>query len=263
MDKIIEAALAKGMSHLCFTEHMDLDFPLSDNETKNIFLLDTDAYQAGIKSAKEMYSDKITLLFGVEWGMQPHLAEKLPSYVNQYGFDFIIGSEHTTNKKDPYYPKFYEGRSEYEAYCEYFEDIVTNLDRLEETKTSLQLTDNLISTLGHLDYVVRYGPNKNTKYSYSIYGDIIDVVLKRLIDRGIAMEINTGGYKYKLGDPNPSFEVIRRYKELGGELITIGSDAHEAKILQYEFDRVRELLVGCGYKYHAIFINRKPVLLNL
>lgn len=263
MENIIEAALSKQMTHLCFTEHMDIDFPVSEKETENIFYLDTDSYFQKYLEMNEKYGSKITLLFGVEWGMQPHLAGKLPSYVNPYPFDFVIGSEHTTNRKDPYYPEFYNNRSEYEAYSEYFEDVVRNLDCLEKAKCTNQSKNNLIDTLGHLDYVVRYGPGKNSDYSYSKYGDFIDEILKRLIERGIALEINTGGYKYNLGDPNPSFEVIKRYRDLGGELITIGSDAHEAGILQYEFDKLSHLLIECGFKYHAIFKQRTPIFLAL
>lgn len=263
MEKHVEAALLKGMTHLCFTEHMDMDFPVSDKETENIFLLDTDSYYQNYLEIQEKYGSKITLLFGLEWGMQPHLSDKMYSYVNQYPFDYIIGSEHTTNRKDPYYPEYYNGRSEYEAYCEYFEDIVRNLDCLETTKNKNNSEKNMIDTLGHLDYVVRYGPCKNSDYSYSKYGDYIDEILKRLIDRGIAMEINTGGYKYNLKDPNPSFEVIKRYRELGGEMITIGSDAHSADMLQYEFVKLSQLLKNCGFKYHAIFKQRKPIFLEL
>ena len=263
MEKIINEALQRKMTHLCFTEHNDLDFPPAKKEPENVFLLDTDSYWTRFKQMKEKFSDKITLLFGVEWGLQPHLADALKSYVNQYSFDFVIGSEHTTNRKDPYYPEFYEGRSEYEAYAEYFEDIIANLDALENSKTNQGVKENLIDTFGHLDYVVRYGPNKNSEYSYSKYGDLIDEILKRLIERGIALEVNAGGYKYNLGEPNPAVSVIRRYRELKGEMITVGSDAHKADMLQYSFDKIHTLLLSEGFNYHTIFSGRKPIYLKL
>lgn len=258
MENTIRAAIEKGLEYICFTEHMDMDFPQNDKDDGNIFLVDTDSYQKAFEDMKSRYSGKITLLFGVEWGMQPHLANKLSDYVNQYPFDFIIASEHITNKSDPYYPEFYEGRSEFDAYAEYFSDIVTNLDAMCYVNHSAP-----VSSLGHLDYVVRYGPNKNENYSYKLYGDYLDEILKRLIDRSIALEVNTGGYKYNLGQPNPATDVIKRYLELGGELITIGSDAHKAEHLCYDFDRLESLLLDLGVKYYTVFQERKPIMLNL
>lgn len=252
METTILEAINKGMSQLCFTEHMDMDFPPNDKDPADLFVLDTDSYLEGFNKMKEKYGHKINLCFGVELGMQPHLSEIHSSYVNQFGFDFVIGSEHTTNRKDPYFRPFYDGRSEYEAYLEYFEDIVTNLDAVYKTE------NKFIDSLGHLDYVVRYGPTKNQNYSYSRYGDVLDEILRRLIDRGIALEINSGGYRHLLGEPNPSKEIIKRYKELGGELITIGSDAHVATALCYEFERMEALLKECGYKYYAFYQNRRP-----
>ena len=258
MENIIKAAIQMGLDRICFTEHMDYDFPKGENDTdEHPFLLDTDAYIKTYELMRSKYKNIITVGFGVELGMQPHLASFIMSYVNQYPFDYIIGSEHITNKKDPYYPEFYEGRSEQDAYNEYFEDIVTNLDSLNQTGIKL------IDSLGHIDYVVRYGPNKNRDYSYNIYGDIIDEILKRLIDREIALEINTGGYKHNLGQPHPSKEVLLRYKELGGELITVGSDAHKATELCRDFDKAAAFLTDCGYKYYAVFSNRKPIMMNI
>ena len=293
MENVIKAAIEKKMTHLCFTEHMDMDFPLSDGCKENVFYLDVESYYGHFVKMREKYSGKITLLFGMEWGMQPHLVEEFIKLSGKYPFDFIIGSQHTVNRKDPYYPAFYEGRSEYEAYCEYFEDIIRNLDALSGAPAAAancimpRMSDadildaarprmqdamvglaagggfSTIDTLGHLDYVVRYGPNMNREYSYLRYGDFIDEILKRLVDRGIALEVNTGGYKYGLGEPNPCVDIIKRYREFKGELITIGSDAHEAKRLMCDFDAVRKLLGGLGYKYHAVFEKRKALMLEL
>ncbi len=252
MEALIKAALSRSLTTLCFTEHMDRDYPQSDSSSAPEFFLDTDAYRARYLELKDKYEGTIELLFGVELGMQPHLVDWNINYVNQYPFDLVIGSAHTIGRRDPYYASFFEGRSEEDAYNEYF----------DETLLDIQLFDD-IDTLGHLDYVVRYGPNKNREYSYDRYREHLDPILKLLIEKGIALEINSAGYRKGLGEPNPCKDIVMRYKELGGELITIGSDAHSTEALAYDFDRIEKLLLECGYKYHAVFKQRRPVLYPL
>ena len=109
-----------------------------------------------------------------------------------------------------------------------------------------------------MDYVVRYGPNKNKEYSYKKYSDYIDPILKIIVEKGIALEVNSKGYQANLGEPNPCRDIVKRYKELGGETVTIGSDAHTAEHVAYNFDRVEALLLECGFKYHAVFTGRVP-----
>jgi len=253
MDRMIQKALAIGFKTICFTEHMDMDFPKNSIDPDDIFELDTDSYLKYFLEIKEKYSNSgINLLFGVELGLQPHLAATHLQYVHRYPFDFVIGSEHTTNRQDPYYPDYYANRSEYEAYSEYFQDIADNIDAFSD-----------FDSLGHLDYVVRYGPNRNLEYSYSKYSDYIDSILNKLISKNIALEVNTGGFKYNLGEPNPSVDIIRRYKEFGGELITIGSDAHDHSRIGADFDKVYSILSNLGYKYYTIYENRKPRQIKL
>lgn len=161
---------------------------------------------------REKYQDQIELLFGIELGLQPHLAETHRNYLNEWPFDFVIGSSHVVHGKDPYYPAFYEGKEEAQAYREYFESILENLAVFDE-----------MDVYGHIDYVVRYGPNKNQYYSYEAYRELLDEILKTLIRKNIGLELNTAGYKYGLGHPNPTEAVLKRYAELGGEILTIGS----------------------------------------
>ena len=116
---------------------------------------------------------------------------------------------------------------------------------------------------GHIDYVVRYGPNKNRQYSYGRYKDILDEILKKLISMGKGIELNTGGYHYGLGEPNPCVAVIKRYKELGGEIITVGADAHTPDKVAYAFDKAANVLETCGFKHYTVFKDRKPKFISL
>ncbi len=251
MQDMIERGISLGLSAMCFTEHMDMDFPRPPQDPMD-FEVDTDAYYEGLCKLKDVYKDKLQVLFGVELGFQSHLAERCEAYANSYPFDFIIGSSHIVNGKDPFFPAFYEGRPEDESYRIYFES------ELENVKSF-----NTYDVYGHLDYVVRYGPNKNQFYSYQKFSDILDEILRALIERGKGIEINTGGLKYGLGHPNPTEDIIRRYHELGGEIITVGSDAHVPEYVAFEFKKAAAILQECGFSYYTYFENRKPKFVRL
>ena len=135
---------------------------------------------------------------------------------------------------------------------EYFESILENISAYDG-----------FDVYGHIDYVVRYGPNKNREYSYGRYKDILDEILKKLISMGKGIELNTGGYHYGLGEPNPCTAVIRRYRELGGEIITIGADAHTPDKIACAFDKAASVLEACGFRYYTIFKDRKPEFISL
>ena len=110
---------------------------------------------------------------------------------------------------------------------------------------------------------MRYGQNKNKFYSYDAYADVIDAILEKLIDMGKGIEINTGGFKYGLGHPNPCEDILKRYRALGGEIITIGSDAHEPKHVAYNFAKIPGILREAGFTHFTVFENRNPVFLPL
>lgn len=244
---MIERGIALGLTHMCFTEHMDMDYVYVKEEETGLFELDTDAYFHRLISLKEKYAGRIRILFGVELGVQPHICGQLDGYVKAYGFDFIIASSHTCHRKDPYYPCFYENRTQEQAYREYFVSILENLEEFSG-----------FDVYGHLDYVVRYGPEKDRNYSYAQYQDILDRILLMLIDGGKGLEINTGGISYGLRELNPCTDVLRRYRELGCDIITVGSDAHTPERIADGFSRAAQILLSCGFRYYTVFEKRMP-----
>lgn len=240
---MIQHAIAGGIRHLCLTDHMDYDY--TDGDV--CFEFDEKEYFRRLRSLQEQYEGQIDLSIGIELGLQPYLSKKHHNLVFSNSFDFVIGSIHLVHTKDPYFPSYFKGREEDDAYHEYFQCALQNLEAYSN-----------FDTFGHLDYVVRYGPHKNQYYTYEKYQEILDEILRSLIKKDIGLEVNTGGYKCGLGAPNPCKEIIRRYRELGGKIITLGSDAHDPGFLAYEFDRVAELLKECGFSSYFIFHNRKP-----
>ncbi|MCD7817530.1 MAG: histidinol-phosphatase HisJ family protein [Lachnospiraceae bacterium] len=243
-EDMILRAQAAGLCGMCFTEHLDLDAPYDDPD----FTLDFSSYFPGIHRLQEDYYNKIQIGVGMEFGIQPHLPATLAELNRTYSFDFIIASLHFVQGMDPYYPDFFEGRREQECYEEFFQAEFDTLRKFLPTD---------YDTLGHMDYIVRYGPNRNRNYSYSLYADYIDPILRFLIDNGKCLELNTGGYKYGLGEPNPCADIFRRYRQLGGELITIGSDAHSPEHIAYGFEQAAALLQSIGFRYYTVFEKRK------
>ena len=250
MEDMIREAICRGLTGICFTEHLDPDYPPTpDNE---IFELDLDGYRETLFRLREKYQKELQIHFGIELGLQPHLNSYFHKLLKTIPFDFVIGSSHIVHGYDPYYKEYFKGREESACYREYFESILENLHAFSE-----------MDVYGHIDYIVRYGPNQNKYYTYERYQDILDEILRTVIARGRGIELNTGGFHYGLGEPNPCRAVIRRYRELGGEIITVGADAHGPEKIAYDFDKAAAILADCGFKYYTVFQNRKPEFVKL
>ncbi len=249
-EKMIEQAIRLGLDTICFTEHFDKDYPKYGDEVE--FVLDTDSYYQKIKALQEEYQGKLDIRFGVELGLQPHLGEYYKAYVEKYPFDFVVGSIHVVDGEDPYYKVLFQNRSDEEGYRRFFEVTLENLKNNPD-----------FDVLGHIDYVVRYGKTRAENYSYQRYADIIDEILKCLIAQGKGMEFNTAGFAHDLGFGHPHPDILKRYRELGGEIITIGSDGHEPEHIAYDFHKVSEVLRACGFKNYTEFKQRKPIFRQL
>ena len=239
-----ERALELGIPAICVTDHMDMDYPQGE------FWLDTDRYMEAVRRLQEEYRGRLEIGFGVELGLMEHLRARQEEYLKKYSFDFVIGSVHLIHGEDPYNGELFRKYGDEEVFREYFR----LSHRLLADAPSIQ-------SWGHLDYVVRYGQNPEV-YSYRKYADEIDAVLKLLLEKGIALEVNTAGFR-TLGRTNPEPDVLRRYRELGGELITVGSDGHQPEYLGYRFRETEELLRSCGFSYYAVFRQRKPEFIKI
>lgn len=242
----IEKAISLGMKRICFTDHHDHEV-----ESDIDFELDIPAYLADMDRLKGEYADRIEISVGIELGLQLRIADYLEELTGKYPFDFVIGSIHFIDGLDPYYPEYFEMHGK-NAYRRYFE---VTLKRIERIKCW--------DSLGHLDYIVRYGAPFGLTYSYGEYADVIDPVLMRVISDGKALECNTGGLSRGLSEPNPCTDILKRYRELGGELVTIGSDAHSPDTLGYAFERCGGILKDCGFRYYAVYKNRVPEMHRL
>lgn len=247
MEQMIRQAVSAGLRRICFTEHQDFDYPPCPDTPTGFWTTDTDACRRKYLELRDRYRDQIRVLFGIELGLQPHLSARNAEYVRSYDFDFVIASSHICHRQDPYYAGFFAGRSGEEAYREYFVSILENIEAFTD-----------YDVYGHLDYVVRYGPDQDNGYTYETYADLLDAILERLVQKGKGLEINTGGLRVGLRQPNPCAAILKRYRALGGSIVTVGSDAHKPEQIAWDFDRAAQLLRDCGFSYYTTFENRNP-----
>lgn len=252
---MLAAAKAAELSVLCFTDHMDLDFPGEKNE----FIFDASEYFKELLPLKETASADNTLpelLLGIELGLRPNrpdLRKQLDSLLATYPFDFVIGSTHVVDELDPYCQEYWNLPGD--RLLRYFEDVRTNVAEHAG-----------FDSLGHLDYIIRYLPDSVSlvkDYAVRNYMDLIEETLRTLIFRGQALEVNTAGLRKGLSFPHPKSEILTRYRELGGELLTFGSDAHCPKDVGADIKQCAELIKACGFRYYAVYKNRTPEMVTL
>ncbi len=250
-ESMIQGAMEKGLTHLCLTDHMDLDYPGSTKE-KPLFEFNASDYFKTLMPLKEAYKDKLSLGIGIELGLRPgreDLNTKMHQLLAEHPFDFVLGSVHLLDNDDPYYESYWQGHAAKDILNKYFSDMLT----------SLKEYDNFDS-LGHLDYLIRYIPSFCGKkdYAFREYQEVLDEILRLLISKNKALEINTAGLVKGLSCFHPKLEVLKRYLEFGGELLTIGSDGHSTDKIATEFAKTEELLLSCGVKGYYVYKNRTP-----
>lgn len=249
MEDMIKAAIQIGITDLAFTDHVDIDADI-DNYPQD-WDFDRNAFEKDIFSMQEKYQEKINIYQGLEVGVQPHLIEKNAEIVKGNQYDFVIASLHSVEKRDLYHKKFFEHHNDIEAVQIYYTELEKSLRKPMD-----------FSVLGHLDLYLRYKPElKNVAAKH--YDDIVHVIFKKIIEDGKGIELNAGGFRYGLNQNNPGMTLLKLYKEMKGEVITLGSDAHSPKYLGSNYKENCELLKSIGFKYVTTFKKMKPVFHKL
>lgn len=266
LEDMISSAVDKNINIYCITEHMDYnnhnyqvqefldEFDILDSQKARLmFQCDTDAYYNSFKSLKKIYADKIDLRFGIELGLQADLGNYYQKYISSFPFDFILGSLHEAGGIDPYYKSFLSGKTPMEAYSFYFQQALLSI------KNCLGCFD----VFAHPDYVLRYHTEPGKEFLYTDYQDELDAILHCIIENGIGLELNTGSFRYFSPETLPIVQILKRYKDLGGEIVTVGSDAHQEKEIARSFALANEILIQCNFQYYTVYKTRKPEFIKL
>ncbi len=247
MRDMVQKAYEEGLFEIAITDHFDPDYP----DPRYPFTIDFDNYYKELEALTEEYKGKIKVVKGIEIGIQHGKTLDACSFaVNAYPYDFVLGSFHCAEGYDLCSPQFFSGRSteaSYEAFYQYMYDCLKVYKDYD--------------VLGHFNVIDRY-----TDYipDYKICENIIEEILKMIISDGKGLEINTSSYRYGLGErTTPTLDILKKFKALGGEIITTGSDAHRPSDLNHHLDRARELIKNAGLKYITTFDQRKPTFHRL
>ena len=241
---MVAAAEKAGLREICFTDHIDYD-PLATEQT---MIFDPARYR---DAYQDLHSSSVKVRRGVELGLLPDNREQLKRHVADYPYDFIIGSVHFAEDVDIYYDTFWQGKTQHQAERRYLEEILACVRHHDD-----------FHVLGHLTYISKAWANPAKRpVAYADHREVIDEILRTLVAKGKGMEINTSGMD-KSGDYLPPEQCLRRFKELGGQIVTVGSDAHDDKRVG-QYCREAALLVQEIFGHVCTFAEGKPVFHRL
>jgi len=248
MEELIKTAVEIGIREIAVTDHYDPDSPEIDCPNE----LDFPRYHQNLTEMKEKYRDRIKVLKGVEIGLQESdkTLEKCRAAANSYDYDYILGAFHFAEGHDIYHRHLFENKTVEEAYIVYYTMVRDCLRKYKD-----------FDVLAHFNIIDRY-PDHIA--DWPVYAELAEEILKIVIADGKGLEINTSSSRYGMGERTiPSEEILRLYAELGGEIVTIGSDAHRAKDVGYRLRDAAEMLRSAGFRYLTLFEERKPRFIKL
>ncbi len=244
MERQIKRACELGLDEICFTDHVDYGVRLDD--------IDYPRYFGEIDRLREKYAGKIVIRAGLECGVQVQTIPQYESLYETYSseLDFILLSVHQVGNKCFWNQEYQLGKTHDEYNRGYYEELLRVVSGYQD-----------YSVMAHLDLMVRYdmaGP-----YPFRKVKDIIAEILTTAINHGKGIEMNTASWRYGLPDTQPCREILTLYHELGGEILTLGSDTHSPENIYDHVSEGREILRGLGFRYFCTFAGMRPVFHEL
>lgn len=235
---MVKAAIKAKLSHICITEHKDTDPWYEDVD----YYRDK-PYSREMKKLKKKYAGTIEVLKGVEIDCQKAVTEDILTFLGKCSFDFVLASVHVLKHR------FFDT-----SYFEDYDALQTYHDYLDEL---LELSrQTFFDVMGHIDYVKRFG-YCFLPFDHLQFEEKYREILRNLINNGKGIELNTAGWRHPHGECYPSETVLRWYKELGGDVLTLGSDAHTPGDVGSGGDKARQILQNLGFDGLWVFENRK------
>lgn len=253
MEDVVKDAIEMGLEEVCFCEHVDygvkVDWKPEEPRIKtfeNMRNAPYEDYFQEIARLQHLYGNQIRIRRGLEMGVQTHTIEEHHRVFTKYPLDFVILSIHQVQDKEFWNNAFQEGRSEaeyYEGYYQEMYDVVRNYHDY--------------SVLGHMDMIKRYDGHDGYDAFHEHY-DLISNILKYVIEDGKGIELNTSSIAYGLDDLMPSRAILKRYYELGGRILTIGSDTHKKEHLGAHIQELKQELKAIGFTQFCTFEDMVP-----
>jgi len=246
MEDACREAIRRDLAEVSFTEHVDF---VPEDEGAGFF--NPAAYMTELRRCRDLFDGQLTIRAGFEIGEAHRCAREGRELTAAYPFDFVIGSLHWVGPELVMCPEYFEGKSLEQAYGAYFEELLALVNVGD------------FDVVGHLDVPKRFAGHLHDRLDPTPFEEPIREVLRTCIERGIGIEINTGTIRRTGNDPSPSPEVLFWYRELGGEILTIGSDGHRPTHMAYAFDRALALACEAGFTHLTSFEGREPAFVPL
>lgn len=238
MEDMVKRAIQLNLDEIAFTDHVDYGVKTDLN-------CDYRRYFEEIEVLKKKYAGQLIIKAGIEFGVQVGTIQEFIHDFEKYDFDFIILSNHQIGNKEFWNYEYQEGKTQEEYQKSYYQAIY---DVIKEYKG--------YSVLGHLDMIKRY--DKYGDYPDEKIVEYVEPILKQVIADGKGIELNTSSFKYGLKDLMPSRKILKLYHELGGKILTIGSDTHETEHLADQIMEVRKELKTMGFDEFCTFEQMEP-----
>ena len=258
LEDVIKDAIAMKMDEICITDHVDYGIKVDWDSGKEIVCrhgdplanVDYPKYMRAIKDMQSKYGDKITIKTGLEFGIQMHTIDQFEQLFDRYRFDFILLSVHQVEDKEFWTQDFQRGRSQQQYNERYYEEMLNLVENYQN-----------YSVLAHMDLITRY--DEAGIYPFEKIKPLIKNILSIVIQNGKGIEFNTSYGRYGLNDTTPSIDILKLYHEMGGKLITIGSDGHKPEHLGVGFDEAKRILKKLGFEAFCTYQNMQPIFHQL
>lgn len=256
MEDVILDAIEMGLDEICFTDHVDygVKFDVTPETEKDIPKslrnVDYPQYFAEIARLKEKYKDKIAIKTGLEFGVQMHTLQIYHELKEKWPLDFALLSVHEIDDLEFFRYTYQEGKTQQQYNEGYYRELLKLVQNFQD-----------YCVLAHMDLIVRY--DKQGVYPFEKVKDLITEILKVVIANGKGIEINTSSIRYGLSDTTPSRAILELYHDLGGTIITIGSDSHRPGDLGSGILQAKQILKEIGFKQFCTYENFKPIFHSL
>ena len=246
MAEVCERAIELGIPEIALTEHVD--FVPGDIGTG---YFRPEAYFAELEQMRERYRGRLIIRAGAEMGESHRYPYETEVLMDEYPFDFVIGSLHWVGDEIVFSREYFERWGKHDAYQRYFEELL------------VMVRVGGFDVVGHFDVVKRYGCDVVGPLDPHEHEEIIREVLRACVEVGVGLEVNTSTLRRPVGEPSPTEVVLRWYRELGGEIVTLGSDAHRLEDVGYALPEMVELLKAVGFRYVSRFVDRQAEFVPL
>ncbi|MDO4500054.1 MAG: histidinol-phosphatase HisJ family protein [Erysipelotrichaceae bacterium] len=266
MEELVKDYIKLGINEICFTDHVDYGIkrdhddprgfeyfcPYNDGKYVPLSNVDYPNYIKRIDELADKYKDQVVIKKGLELGLQSHRIKEYEELIQKYPvFDFFLLSFHETDDLETWNQDYQKGKSQKEYNEGYYLDMLKTVKNFKN-----------YSALAHMDLLRRY--DLEGDYPFELLKPLIEEILKIVIADGKGIEINASSIRYGLKDLTPSRDILKLYRELGGRIITIGSDAHKREHLSIDIlNMAKEELKKLGYKEYCTFDKLEPIFHKL